>query len=251
MSTVSDPRDTISRLRRRPAKTAINARTSRVIFGEESVKVLDIPAFIDMYNHYMNGVNNADQLRCYYSTQRVHFKSWKPLWHFLLDTTITNCYKIHHCMPKRLNESRIQYSQRESRARLASQLFELSERFSGQQISISLASLASRVLPVAGRDHGLLESMRDGVKACVPCLQAGRGVPKPAQIRKPLLELSINSVRSSDLVNRKRRRRAPRGIHGCKLCGIHICNHMACWNEHIVHRSRAAKLSCPGHRRLC
>ena len=68
MSTVSDPRDTISRLRRRPAKTATNARTSRAIFGEESVKVLDIPAFIDMYNHYMNGVDNADQLRCYYST---------------------------------------------------------------------------------------------------------------------------------------------------------------------------------------
>lgn len=193
MSIVSDSRDTILRLRRRLAKIAINIRTSRVIFEEESVKVLDILVFIDIYNYYINGINNANQLRCYYFIQRVYFKSWKPLWHFLLDTTITNCYKIHHCMPKRLNESRIQYSQREFRARLASQLFELSERFSGQQISIR-ASLASRVHPAAGRDHGLLESMRDGVKACVPCLLAGRGVPKPAQIRKPLLELSIISV---------------------------------------------------------
>ena len=102
MSTVSNPRETVRRLRRRPAKTATNARTSRAVFGEMTTKELDIPKFIDMYNHYMNGVDNADQLRCYYSTQRVHFKTWKPLWHFLLDTTVVNSYKIHHCIPKRL-----------------------------------------------------------------------------------------------------------------------------------------------------
>lgn len=68
MSTVSDPRDIITRIRRRPTKTSTNARTSRAVFGETSIKALDIPAFIDMYNHYMNGVDNADQLRSYYST---------------------------------------------------------------------------------------------------------------------------------------------------------------------------------------
>ena len=233
MSTVSDPRDTITRIRRRPTKTSTNARTSRAVFGEISTKALDIPAFIDMYNHHMNGVDNADQLRSYYSTQRVHFKTWKPLWHFLLDTTIVNCYKIHRCVPKRLNQSWIQYSQREFRVRLASQLFEHSERISGRPISIK-ASLSTRVHPATASDHGGLERMSDGVKVYVPCLLAGRGVPKPAKSRKPLLELSVNSVRPSDLANRKRRRRAPRGIHGCKLCGIHICNHIACWNEHIA-----------------
>ena len=75
MSTVSKPQDTVTRLRRRPAKTATNARTSRAVFGEMTTKELDIPRFIDMYNHYMNGVDNADQLRCYYSTQRVHYKT--------------------------------------------------------------------------------------------------------------------------------------------------------------------------------
>ena len=233
MSTVSNPRDTVTSLRRRPAKTATNARTSRAIFGEMNVKALDIPAFIDMYNHHMNGVDNADQLRCYYSTQRVHYKSWKPLWHFLLDTTITNCYKIHRCTPERLNQPRIQYSQREFRVRLANQLFELSERIGGYAIPIR-ASLASRVHPASRRDHDILERMGDGVKVCVPCLLAGRVVPKPAQIRKPLQELSANSVRPADSANRKRRRRTPRGIHGCKLCGIYICNYIACWNEHLA-----------------
>lgn len=60
MSTVLDPRDTILRLRRRPAKIVINIRTSRVIFGEESVKVLNIFAFINIYNYYINGINNAN-----------------------------------------------------------------------------------------------------------------------------------------------------------------------------------------------
>ena len=100
MTTVSNGTETVRRLRRRPAKTATNARTSRAEFREMTTKELDIPVFIDMYNHYMNAVDNADQLRSYYSTQRVHFKSWKPLWHFLLDTTIVNSYKLHYCTLK-------------------------------------------------------------------------------------------------------------------------------------------------------
>ena len=76
ITTVSTGRETVKRLRRRPAKTATNARTSRAVFGEDKArKELLIPEFIDQYNHYINGVDNADQLRCYYSTQRVHFKS--------------------------------------------------------------------------------------------------------------------------------------------------------------------------------
>ena len=129
MSTVSNGRDTISRLRRRPTKTATNARTSRAPFGENNVKQLDIPEFIDTYNHFMNGVDVADQLRSYYTTQRTHFKTWKPLWHFLLDTTVTNAYKIAHCTLERPNSEPWKHlSHRKFRNRLASQLFEHSER---------------------------------------------------------------------------------------------------------------------------
>ena len=60
MSTVSNGRDTVARLRRRPAKTATNARTTRAPFGDSHIKVLDIPEFIDMYNHYMNRVDISD-----------------------------------------------------------------------------------------------------------------------------------------------------------------------------------------------
>ena len=80
ITTISNGRRKVKRLRRRPAKIAINARTSRAIFSDnEARKELAIPEFIDQYNHYINGVDNTDQLRYYYSTQKVHFKSWKPL----------------------------------------------------------------------------------------------------------------------------------------------------------------------------
>ena len=75
MTTVDNGRKTVKRLRRRPPKTATNARTSRAAFGDQVRKELSIPEFINMYNHYMNGVDNADQLRCYYTTQRVHLKT--------------------------------------------------------------------------------------------------------------------------------------------------------------------------------
>lgn len=165
----------------------------------------------------------------------MHFKSWKPLWHFLLDTTVVNSYKLHHCLSK---ESSYQpwthYSQREFRTKLASQLFEHSERLRGKPCAIK-ASLSSRVHPAGRCDHGRLEHMGGKIKTCVTCLHAGRTDPtKIIKPRKPLMDLSINTVRPRDLDKRKRRQRAPRSYYGCKLCGIHICNHIACWNEHIA-----------------
>ena len=76
MITVHTGKKKVQRLRKRPAKTSTNARTSRAPFGDLTVKKLDIPDFIDLYNHFMNGVDVADQLRCYYDTQRVHLKTW-------------------------------------------------------------------------------------------------------------------------------------------------------------------------------
>ena len=75
MSTVHTNRKTVETLRRRPAKTSTNARTSRAPFGDLTIKKLPIPDFIDLYNHFMNDVDVTDQLRCYYDTQRVHLKT--------------------------------------------------------------------------------------------------------------------------------------------------------------------------------
>ena len=130
MSTVSTGMESILRNRRRPAKSATNSRTSREVFGDSPTKELLIPRFIDDYNHFMGGVDTADQLKSYYNTQRKHHKNWKPLWHFLLDTTITNCFKLHrHCPPsRRLPLPLTRYTHKEFRTKLAVQLFDHSER---------------------------------------------------------------------------------------------------------------------------
>jgi hypothetical protein len=65
--------------RRRPAKTSINRRLIREIFGDESVKELEIPYFINDYNHHMGGVDLINQFREVYETHRPTFRNWWPL----------------------------------------------------------------------------------------------------------------------------------------------------------------------------
>jgi hypothetical protein len=47
----------ILRMRKRPKKTALNARITREPFGDLPQKILEIPTFIDDYNHYMGGID--------------------------------------------------------------------------------------------------------------------------------------------------------------------------------------------------
>jgi hypothetical protein len=50
----------INRLRKRPKKTASNARITRESFDENPIKVLSILIFIDDYNHYMGGIDQLN-----------------------------------------------------------------------------------------------------------------------------------------------------------------------------------------------
>ena len=144
-----------------------------------------------------------------------------------------NSYLLHHCVSKQSkNQPRNQYTQRGFRVKLACQLFEYSERLSGRPCSIK-TSLLSRVHSAAARDHGGLERIGNKAKRCVVCLNAGRKVEKIVQSRKPLMELSVNTVRTLDPGQRKRPQQTPRGLFGCALCGIVICNHIRCWKEHL------------------
>ena len=232
MTTVHNGTEMVLRMRRRPGKTATNARTSRVVFGDHAIKELLIPGFINMYNHYMNGVDEADQLRSYYNTLRAHNKTWKLLWHFLLDTTVVNSYKIGHCTPERpFGEPWQHASHKKFRMQLARQLFEQSERLDGRPSGLK-SSLSDYVNQAAARDHGSLTPLGKKAVSCRVCVCARRKVLKQAKTQKPLNELSVNTVKTIKK-DRKRPQQTPRGIYGCALCGIHICNHIACWNEHL------------------
>ena len=69
--TIHTANDFITRLRKRPAKTSTSARIVRCIFGDDATKALEIPVFIDDYNHQMGGVDIANQLRESFETHKA------------------------------------------------------------------------------------------------------------------------------------------------------------------------------------
>ena len=60
INTISNNEKKIRRLRRRLAKIVINICTFKAIFEEITIKELNIFVFIDMYNYYMNKINNTN-----------------------------------------------------------------------------------------------------------------------------------------------------------------------------------------------
>ena len=60
ISTISNNEKKIRRLRRRLVKIVINARTFRAIFIKITIKELNIFVFIDIYNYYINKINNIN-----------------------------------------------------------------------------------------------------------------------------------------------------------------------------------------------
>ena len=230
MTTVDKPGDTIIRKRRRPAKTATNSKTSWAVFGDSVEMDLPIPVFIDRYNHFMNGVDVADQLRSYYNTQRRHGKNWLPLWHFLLDTTITNCYKITQCSPKRpWGEPERHPSHKAFRLKLVDQLFEHSERIGHGPIEQK--PLDKSVAQVSETEHQYVNFKVS--KPCGVCKAKGRKGSRSPRSRKPLGQLCSNKRRVSDDKELKRPEQYPRSQFGCQTCNMFICSRSNCWQEHL------------------
>ena len=225
MTTVSIRLKRVLCVRRHPPATATNARTSREVFGDGTTKALFIPVFIDDYNHFMGAVDHNDQLGSYYNTQRKPLKNWKPLWHFLLDTSITNCYQMHHHRsPERDNNSMRRYSQKEFLTKLAIALFDRSERLASAPPPVS-KPLTHYVRPdLPSEHHHIVLSKEPG--ACVACRAMGR---RPAKVspRKPLEELQHNIQRfEQELKGRKPGRRKTR--YGYDLCIQYVCRKGSC-----------------------
>jgi len=97
------------------------------VFSNKVVKKLCIPTFIFYYNLYIGGVDIADQLQLYFNTQRTHRKTWKPLFHFLLNTVLSNSYLLSSYRPTNCQASR-NNSHKKFRRDLRDALFERSIR---------------------------------------------------------------------------------------------------------------------------
>lgn len=95
MSTVHDPSDRVPRMRRQPRETSTNATRVRRVLQTARQRV-EIPKVIDDYNHFMGGVDLADQLRATYSLQLRVSRVWMPLFFWVLEATLVNSYVLYY-----------------------------------------------------------------------------------------------------------------------------------------------------------
>ena len=70
------PENTVETVRRRPRITPTISHKVRRVFGNASTKRIAIPKLVYDYNHNMNGVNIADQLRSNYITHIRRRRTW-------------------------------------------------------------------------------------------------------------------------------------------------------------------------------
>ena len=230
VTTVHDGKESVIRSRKRPPKTASNSASSRRVFSpNEAVKDLPIPEFIDAYNHYMNGVDQADQLRAYNTIQRPHRRTWLPLWHFLLDTTVTNCWKIAQTSPQsRFGKQKNRFTHKDFIDELINGLFIHSERLAPHR---TRAPLTNQIRHIQSTHHEMVR-MHTKAKVCQVCVKQKRYIQKHRVQRKALGELHINVGRPSNKL-KDRRDYHPRSAFGCSICNIYLCNNGRCFQEHL------------------
>ena len=178
----------------------------------------------------MKGVDTADQIRSYYTSLKIHRRTWKPLFHFLFDMTVTNAYKLSsyatNGWPKRSGHKKF-FEQ------LVNSLFKLST--SEPQSNCAQISMDNiQWYPVVYYGYKAVR-INEKQKTCSACFAAGRkSRVKKLSNRKPLCELSVNTTkRSRNRKDFKRPQKSPRTTYGCKLCRIPLCKDGPCWQEHV------------------
>jgi hypothetical protein len=237
MSTINSASQEVIRLRKRPHSATAPVKAA---FGDKVLKELPIPGLIDKYNHHMNGVDLADQMRSSYSMKHRSHRTWVPLFRYLIETAIANASKLWVSMGLAKTKESGHYRFRESCAYALM-------RYGGETRPLPQAIVArmqqylsrdddntSQVTPVtnsmAKSCEGEHKVLSKNLRSCAICLQSGRKASGLA--RKPLSELSSNSLRGKG-ESRGAKKRPPRTTYGCSICTIFICKSAHCWSSHV------------------
>jgi len=182
----------------------------------------------------MCGVDIADQLRSYFSTQRIHCQTWKPLWHFLLDTVIGNCYLLSTYLPTTRYTCR-KDTHKQFRIDLRNALFEHSTRKRKPYTQKTRIRHGTNDIIWAPTERHTLVRLWDKSMYCSACIEAGRKTQVEHKgRRKALSRISPNTTRKPrDSEEWQRRKKPPRTQFGCNICRIPFCRNDDCWLPHI------------------
>jgi len=203
----------------------------------------------------MGGVDIADQLRTYYSTQRIALRSWYPLFFWILDTVILNAYLVGRQL-----HGNDYLEHKEFRANLWDRLFSYSEQvFSNRKLAkfhpspsqpplhifaIESAINTESVLPTKSTSQAdsekavqvekttkIQEHKWKALEKRVYCYHC-RAIYSATKKRKFGEEIYINGMQ---------RKRAGQTQWACNVCDVALCTSGTCWADFHYHSSR---LSC-------
>ena len=106
VSTVHRIGNVIKRIRRKPRKTTGNKRHVSKVWGELGKVAIKIPNLIDDYNHWMGGVDVADQLIAYYHPNTRCQRTWIPMFLQILSMVRCNGMIVYkdHCIKNKCKQ---------------------------------------------------------------------------------------------------------------------------------------------------
>ena len=127
----------IARQRKRPAKISTSAQIVCLVFRDNPTKELEIPIFIDDYNHNMGGVDIANQLRESFETHKTTLRNWWPLFYWLIDVIVINSYRLYRIHMNQLGQKST-FSHLEFRTSLYCFLFSYSQSAKIHRLQLEL-----------------------------------------------------------------------------------------------------------------
>eukprot|EP00957_Ditylum_brightwellii_P167518 12752005-Ditylum_brightwellii.AAC.1 len=101
VSTLNKVGKKLERVRKHPRITIKNKDHVTKIWGDKGKKSIRIPTLIDVYNHWMCGIDIVDQHIAYYHPVLRCRRNWIPIWIQILSLMHNNAYivyKDHHDM---------------------------------------------------------------------------------------------------------------------------------------------------------
>ena len=207
--------DRISRKRKCPSGTSINAKKAFACFEGQVHKELEIPVPIDDYNHGMNGVDTASQLQRGFSIHRPsEVRWWRPIFYWIIDICQNNAYLIWKTT--QMHQKR----------------HVLHQRFIDWLIEQMLGYNLHTPAPGKVSEHCWERVEKKGQCAYGIKVKGGcvRGDNKQDSGRRVLADISGNA----------RPNMRPREVRtGCKCCGVHLCIDRPCFQRyHAINTSR-------------
>jgi hypothetical protein len=202
--TVHNTDDFREKVRKRPVAISTNTRIVRTVFGEESTKELCIPRFIDDYNHYIGGVDLANQFREAYKVHRTSQRNWWPLFYWLIDIACINTYRLYQLYTVQQGERPLAY--KEFRIELYQKLLNYSSQAKLYHLRVGLGGKR-----LFGPEFQYLHywEKRTTRTSCTWCLYEAR----------------CNKVLGKGVVKGQ----AKRSEVGCIFCKVPLCKEGQCW----------------------